>query len=136
MFHGVSRLVLAATIVVCPLLCWSRAPGCSAQAVAKSCCCGDCGRNASAPANSCDPRPEPGDEPAKSCQCVCGGAIVEEQSAATDASAPSQDLLTPTVLSASAALEPLPRWLAHPPLSDGGENLGRSLRCLHQSLLC
>jgi hypothetical protein len=130
-------VLLAAAVLVCPLVCVGADSRCEKEPVtASGCCCKHChSKESSAPGNdTC-----PGDHrPAeKCCQGVCGGAVIEKRDAQT-VTIEFTAFLAPAIVAVSSLefSEPCTNTAAQVLLPDDGHNPGRVLRCLWQSFLC
>jgi hypothetical protein len=131
----VLRVYLTAAILACPLLCRfteSSAAAGGSQGVGCSCCQGS-GRQSSE-----DGAPERrSSNPGGSCQCICGGAVVDDAAVAVaelDTSWWSPVAIIRLHSLSSVSIE-LDRFGAAP-WPDIGMNPGRALCCLYSMLLC
>jgi hypothetical protein len=135
MFYRAVSLFLIAAIVACPMWCASGLVGCcqAEQMEPSAKCCCHCQES-----SADEPRNAPGESPnrpAKPCQGVCGGAVVEKpcQLAAN----PEHEFLMPTGLDEAIAVQLSgcrSRGVASE-TSPGG-NIGHRLRTLHMSFVC
>jgi hypothetical protein len=128
---------LAATIFVCPLYC--RFAQCKAAADGAEPVCSCCHRHG-APVSPeqlpSSPEPQPSDS-GGSCQCICGGAVVDDVRLDVLALDTSW-WLTVAFISPQAVHSnemPFDRFCAAP-WPDDGTNAGRFLCCLYSTLLC
>jgi hypothetical protein len=139
MCSRILSVVLATIIVGCPALCGSACaqPTTSKKVRARcACCCHTQSRHTpsrhdspseKAPQHNCD----------HSCQCICGGAIVDlasQFSAGDDLGwttpLPTADVHLPSALARLVAVSPDSLQ------PDDGANPGRTLRCLLSTFLC
>ena len=129
-------ILLIATIFACPLIC---AAGNGGGGTASASCCGCCHRAGGANSSgeqSCPAKPTVPDS-GHACQCICGGAVVED--------AGTQDVSLDTGWSLPVAVaiplvthiqEAELRPFCSAPWPDVGMNPGRALRCLLCTYLC
>jgi hypothetical protein len=139
MMNHILTIVLAASVATCPFVCLGGDDCCAdASPAIAQVCCDECHDQPPAGADEHGSRPvgEPG-SPRSSCQCVCGGAVMERtgladlQLDAHDwvAIFPANDVISQVIASQPAVVS----WRHLP---DDGANLGRALRCRMMSLLC
>lgn len=148
MFARGLHILLIAMLVVCPTVCGQGLCRCAqgGDAVSdrdgapKTCAnrqCGDTCRQKSQPREPVPAPVQPCQEPCEDCQCICGGATVEE---------------APQVLLLLTLVQPLDVWMidasvgfpmllrhafAVPGLDEApGALSGRSICCRHMSFLC
>jgi hypothetical protein len=102
--------------------------------------CPCCAHGAKMPSSSHEnPSPQGGRSPQSggACQCICGGAVVDEAGlnvAELDASCwLPVAIILPSVIDSNQS--PFDRFSAAP-WPDDGVNVGRSLCCLYSTLLC
>jgi hypothetical protein len=139
MMRATLSIYLAATIFACPLLCnWGVYSAASQGAEAVRCPC--CAHAAEMPSSSHEnPSSQDGPSPRSggSCQCICGGAVVDEAEsnvAELDTSCwLPVAIMLPSVIDFSQS--PFDRFCAAP-WPDDGVNVGRALCCLYSTLLC
>jgi hypothetical protein len=130
------RIVLAAAFLACPFFCTGYVNGAGGEARAtaeQSCCCKCRGPQlpAEQPSSSC-----PDDEPGKSsCQCICGGAVVENQRSVGNHDQLDQSVAmpAPSMSAAGNSAQGGPPIGALP--QEQRATPGRAIRCLYMSLL-
>ena len=148
MFARVLHILLIAMLLICPTVCGQGMCRCALGGDAVSdrddapetCAnrqCGDTCRQNSQPREPVPAPVQPCQDPCEDCQCICGGATVEE--------APQVLLLLtlvqpPDVWTIDASAEfpsPWPYAFAVPGMDEASGALsGRSIRCRHMSFLC
>jgi hypothetical protein len=138
MLNRVITLIVIAAIIACPMWCASGLVSCCATGETQSdqvetagCCCrhnslGETNKPAS------DNHPK---SPEKSCQGVCGGAVLEKPAQWNHGQ--DREFLLPLVCETSVA-DALMGSPSQPAACDSlaGGNLGHFLRKLHMSFLC
>jgi hypothetical protein len=131
-------IYLAATIFVCPLYCrFTQCEADAADGAAPVCSCCHRSHSQGTPAKiPSAPEPQPSNS-GGSCQCICGGALVDivhSHIADVDTSwwLPVA-IMSPRVVHLNEM--PFDRFCAVP-WPDDGVNVGRSLCCLYSTLLC
>ena len=144
MFVRILNLFLAALVALCPVVC-QLSRGAQSSAASGSCCC--CQHKCEATPDSAGTRLGPRksantsgnqhDTPCPSCApCLCkGGIVVEPTRLAIDVSwvAMCEPAVEVAGLPSHAGSQ---RLVVHVAESPGGENIGRRMRCLHNSLIC
>ncbi|HJQ78856.1 MAG TPA: hypothetical protein VJ828_02820 [Lacipirellulaceae bacterium] len=131
-------IYLAATILTCPLVC--RFGQCSAAAgeSQRIGCCSCCHGCAPQSSENHPAAPERGSsDPTGSCQCICGGAVVDDAGsviAQLDTSwwSPVAIILPHSIDADSIEFD----GFCAAPWPDIGMNPGRALCCLYSTLLC
>lgn len=137
MLNRALAILLTTTIVACPLVCHSGPATVGAAGCASRCggCCHANSQPASPGEQSCPGRDSSRDSEGN-CQCLCGGAVLENAcsvGAHFDASwsfpLPELESVRPHLQSADVRPN-----IAHCP--NGGMNPGRALCCLYNTFLC
>jgi hypothetical protein len=139
MLRRTLSILLTAMIVACPCFCKASGVGRDANCAENAGCCGCCHSNSSS--HEADHSPAPSDHSRhgapRCCQCICGGAVVDDGAhldVVPDISFwVAVELAQPVFIDASVTSGD-PRWTTPPP--DDGANVGRTLRCWYQSFLC
>jgi hypothetical protein len=102
--------------------------GCSCRQAAGTC--------SSSERHSC-PSPAPSENPGDSCQCICGGAVIDDAGVHELKIETNWSLLAAVVEPVLVQADVLRVLrLATPPWPDDGVNVGRALCCLYSTLLC
>jgi hypothetical protein len=132
-------ILLAATIVTCPVVCRAGGACCAdEQATHEKACCDAC-RHADRSSSAHHER-EGGDEqspaPNDRCQCICGGAVF--QLATPDLNLDAGAWISTAVAAQfqAAISEPQLDAVNGSPSPDEAMNLGRAMRCRIMSFLC
>jgi hypothetical protein len=132
-------ILLAATIVTCPVVCRAGGACCAdEQATHEKACCAAChDTDSSGPANHEQGRgdqqsPAPNDR----CQCICGGAVF--QLTTPDLNLGAGEWVSTLVAEQFQAAISVPQLdsVNGSPSPDDAMNLGRAMRCRIMSLLC
>jgi hypothetical protein len=135
--NRVLSLYLAATIFFCPLNCrFKQCKADAAEGTAPICsCCHGGHSQGTTPKTPSAPQPRPSDS-GGSCQCICGGAVVDHVSANV-ANLDTSWWLPVAIISSCEfhSNETFDRF-RRAPWPDDGTNTGRSLCCLYSMLLC
>lgn len=150
MLPRIASILQIALLLTCP--CWCKSGLCAAhadccgpreEAVGKRSCCRECGdccedQNAQAERKQPSKSPEPSEPapPVGKCQCICGGAVLDEP---VDASAADDSLVAAFEVVAatpSAAIGNECFRIVAPRPSPSGACTGRELRHLLASLVC
>lgn len=133
-------VLLATTIVACPCFCkWGGARPSSDRAEVHSCCCCSHSPPPSHSAGEHPTVPDPaGKHSGECCQCICGGAVVEDAPALDIGFDASWAVPPPSVVSnfVQTQGELFRHIAAEPPPDVGGMNPGRVLCCRYMSFLC
>jgi hypothetical protein len=135
MNNHILSIVLATSIATCPFICRAGSD-CCADATAPRAheCCHEC------PSESDEHNSLPVGEsgsPGSSCQCICGGAVIEgtgQLDVQLDAHYWAAIPLSGDVI--AQVIESQPAVVSWRHLPDDGANLGRAMRCRMMSLLC
>jgi hypothetical protein len=128
--HALS-LILATTTFACPFLCGeaiSFVARDDAEATCKCCC------SHNVPKQSDE---TPDEDCGESCQCVCGGAVVDHAAShidGCDLSALSMQIVIDVHASSQTSARMIAERAKREPLD--GMNCGRAMRCLFESYLC
>jgi hypothetical protein len=135
--NRVLSLYLAATIFACPLYCWFAKCGAAVEGTTPVCSCCHGGGSHGTPANApTAPGPQPSDS-GGSCQCICGGAVVDHANANVADIDTSWWLPVAIISPRVAHTNEMPfDCFCRAPWPDDGMNVGRSLCCLYSTLLC
>lgn len=134
----VISVYLTATILACPLFCGFAECGAPADGSQRIGCCSCCHGCAPQSSENHPTAPErDSSDPAGSCQCICGGAVVDDAGsvvAPLDTSwwSPVAIILPHSIRADSLELE----GFCAAPWPDIGMNLGRELCCLYSRFLC
>jgi hypothetical protein len=140
MVKQVLSILLATSIVACPVLCGRGAACCgTVRASGVHACCEACRDVESNGGGERDSAPSHQDSGApKQCNgCICGGAVVDDVSAQNLVVTNDHWIAIPTafqLLSAASDLRPMPNPKG--PLPDDDMNPGRAMRCIMSSYLC
>lgn len=135
MFNRILSILLASTIATCPLLCkWKVARGADAGSC---CCCCQAHGGQERGSDHRSPSDQPSRSPAKPCQCICGGAVIQPVSLPHFGPEISWPIAIPPLHSAAlfADASRCNSFMAPPP-PGGSMNPGRALRCLFATFLC
>jgi hypothetical protein len=133
----VLSVYLAATIFVCPLYCRFTQCSVAAEGTAPICsCCHRHGLPVAPAEHPSAPEPRPCDS-GGSCQCICGGAVVDAAGSLVPDLDTSWWSPVAIILPRLAHSNEMPFDLFCAALwPDDGMNTGRSLCCLYSTLQC
>jgi hypothetical protein len=130
-------ILLSAAVFSCPLFCTLGRCGEDAGDQGQRCSCCDHEGSSAVPEDGSRPMKPANHEAGGACQCICGGAVVEDASLDGVQLDVRLDLPVATILPAIIAAqiaEPVPSREVH--LPDDGMNPGRALCCLYSTFLC
>jgi hypothetical protein len=136
MFRQIICTLIAANIVVCPLICGAGQSCCGKErATTTHNCCDNCHNDAAeqSPDSSSPDQPAP----KHSCQCICGGAVIEDNSLPPLHIEAADWIALPTApLSVDPVADSPGAGYFRTPFPSDGSNPGRAKRCLMMSFLC
>ena len=140
MFSQILSILLATSIVACPLLCNAGNVCCSKGSSASGqACCEGCHEADPSSSGNYDPAPV-GDQsrtPDDYCHCICGGAVIEDNGLQDLKLHLSNWIIVPVAAQFVAeVIRPQQGNVSWTLLPDDGMNPGRALRCRMMSFLC
>jgi hypothetical protein len=139
MYNQVLSILLATSIIACPVYCRTGESCCAAIADSTHRCCDGHhnGESSHSPNRDSSPADHGSGLPEKYCQCICGGAVVDDTSMQNvHWDAPNLITLLAAEMSVAVAAKPQHEIASLALLSDNGANPGRALRCRMMSFLC
>jgi hypothetical protein len=139
MLSHTCSILLAINLFVCPVFCQAGDDRCVGQeAAAEPHCCDACREQTITPAsNSSFPSDPDSPEQDTCCQCICGGAVVENSALEfLDLGVTSWTALPDAEVSRVVVSELHHAVRSWTPLPDDDMNPGRAKRCLMMSFLC
>ena len=140
MINQLLSILLATSIVACPLLCRGGAACCDkVRSDSTNACCDECHRSEISHSANHDsvPRDHDSSTPCECDGCICGGAVVEDSALQQLVLEGSSWILLPVSNQLLAVASDLNQAaISGTPLPDDGINPGRALRCLMMSYLC
>ena len=139
MLHRALSILLAATIVTCPVVCRAGGACCdNQQATHERPCCDTCrdsgSKNLAHHERDRDDQQSP--TPNDRCQCICGGAVFQLATLDLNLDAVAWESTSVIAQFQAAISEPQLDAVNVPPVPDDGMNPGRAMRCRIMSFLC
>jgi hypothetical protein len=140
MINQLLSILLATSIVACPLLCRGGAACCdNKRSHDTHACCNECHKSECS--HSADrqsvPRNHNSRTPVEYGGCICGGAVVEDSALQHLVLEGYSWIALPAVDQLVAVVSDLQQvTISRTPLPDDSMNPGRALRCLMMSYLC
>jgi len=133
MFRKFFAALIAVNLFACPLFCGAKLVEVSGEPVVqRCCCCSKCAQEDSGQVPS-----HPCEDSELGCQCICGGAVVDDAAVQIDASEWHVSVPLTLFCIEQPTASPL---VSHTYFAgfrpDDGMNKGRAMRQLFMSLIC